>query len=131
VSTRIEVRRHQRTGPEKNQETMEHSSTAPLLLLSSNVCISIFLLCVPALYAGTRLMNEMSASRRAGTASEIYRCLFYSFLLYAGWLDFNVSYVGLVVCRQQRPLFDSAAVRNPASWLARVDAGNCLHMDNG
>jgi hypothetical protein len=89
------------------------------------------LLCVPALYAGTRLMNEMSASpKRAGSASEVYCCLF-SFLLYAGWLDLNVSYVGLVMCRQQRPLFDSTAVRNPASWLARVDAGDCLHMENG
>jgi hypothetical protein len=89
-------------------------------------------LCVPALYAGTRLMDEMSASRRERALPPRYILLLVvSFCLYAGWLDLNVSYVGLVVCRHQRPLFDSAAVRNPASWLARVDAGDCLHMENG
>jgi hypothetical protein len=68
---------------------------------------------------------------------EIGHCLRYiflfisSFYLYAGWLDLNVSYVGLVMCRHQRPLFDLAAVQNPASWLARVDARDCLHVKNG
>jgi hypothetical protein len=89
------------------------------------------LLCVPALYAGTRLMNEMPASRRERALPPRYIVVIFSILLYAGWLDLNVSYAGLVLCRHQRPLFDSAAVRNPASWLARVDAGDCLHMENG
>jgi hypothetical protein len=89
------------------------------------------LLCVPALYAGTRLMNKMSASRGQRAMPPRYTVVYFQFMLYAGWLDLNVSYVGLVMCRQQGPLFDSAAVRNPASWLARVDAGNCLHMKNG
>jgi hypothetical protein len=51
-----------------------------------------------------------------------------SFHSYAGWLGLNVSYVSQVICRHQRSLLDLAAVRNPASWLARVDAGDCLHM---
>jgi hypothetical protein len=69
-------------------------------------------------------MNE------AGTASEVF-VVHFQFRLYAGWLDLNVSYDGLVVCRHQKPLFGLAAVRNPASWLARVDAGDCRHMENG
>jgi hypothetical protein len=86
----------------------------------------------PARRAGTRLMNEVPASRGdRGIASEIYLLFVYSSLLYAGWLGLSVSYVGLVMCRHQRPLFDSAAVRDPASWLARVDAGDCPHMENG
>jgi hypothetical protein len=60
-----------------------------------------------------------------------YIVVYFQFCLYVGWLDLNVSYVGLVVCQHQRPLFDLAVVRNPASWLARVDAGDCLHMENG
>jgi hypothetical protein len=62
---------------------------------------------------------------------DILLSIFSAFYLYAGWLDLNVSYVGLVMCQHQRPLFDLAAVQNPASWLARVDAGDCLHMENG
>jgi hypothetical protein len=87
---------------------------------------------MPALYAGARLMNEMSASRGDRALPPVYIVVYYAvFHLYAGWLDLNVSYVGLVMCRHQRPLFDLAAVRNPDSWLARVDAGDCLHMENG
>jgi hypothetical protein len=55
----------------------------------------------------------------------------FDFHLYANWLGLNISYVGQVMCRHQRPLFDLAAVQNPASWLARVDAGDCLRMKNG
>jgi hypothetical protein len=89
------------------------------------------LLCVPVLYAGTRLMKEVSASRRERALPPRYIVVYFQFSLYAGWLDLNISYVGLVMCWHQRPLFDSAAIRNPASWLARVDAGDCLHMENG
>jgi hypothetical protein len=91
-----------------------------------------FLLYVLALYAGARLMNEMSASRRDRALPPRYIVVYYSaFYLCVGWLDLNVFYVGLIMCGHQRPLFDSAAVQNPASWLARVDAGDCLHMENG
>jgi hypothetical protein len=76
-------------------------------------------------------MNKMSASRREWALPPRYAVDYLQFLLYAGWLDLNISYVGLVMCRHQRPLIDLAAVRNPASWLARVDAGDCLHMENG
>jgi hypothetical protein len=86
---------------------------------------------MPALYAGARLMNEMSASRGDRVLPPIYIVAYFlAFCLYAGWLDLNVSYVGLVMRRHQRPLFDLAAVQNPASWLARVDVGDCLHMEN-
>jgi hypothetical protein len=85
-----------------------------------------------AFSAGTRLMNEMSASRGDRALPPVYIVVYFSvFHLYAGWLGLNVFYVGLVMCRHQRPLFDLAAVRNLASWLARVDAGDCLHMENG
>jgi hypothetical protein len=90
-----------------------------------------FLLYLPALYASARLMNEMSVSRGVRALPLVYICCLYSvFHLYVGWLDLNVSYVGLVMCRHRRPLFDLAAIRNPASWLARVDAGDCIHMKN-
>jgi hypothetical protein len=76
-------------------------------------------------------MNEMSASRGDRALPPVYIGVYFSvFRLYAGWLDLNVSDVGLVMCQHQRPLFDLDAVRNPASWLARVDAGDCLHMEN-
>jgi hypothetical protein len=81
-------------------------------------------------YASTRLMNEVPASRGGRAMSPSYIVVYLQLYLYAGWLELNVSYVGLVMCRRQRPLFDLAAVRNPASWLARVDAGDCLHMEN-
>jgi hypothetical protein len=55
----------------------------------------------------------------------------FDFRLYASWLGLNVSYVGQVMCQHQRPLFDLAAVRNLASWLASVDAGDYLHMKTG
>jgi hypothetical protein len=110
---------------------MEHSSTPSFLLLKLNVCIFI-LLCVPTLYAGARLMNEMSASREDRALPPVYNCCLCSvFHLYVGWLDLNISYVGLVMCRHQRPLFDSAAVRNPALWLARVDAGDLSTHEKG
>jgi hypothetical protein len=77
-------------------------------------------------------MNEMSAPRgRSGNVGAVYFLVYFQFLFYAGWLGLNISYVGLVTCRHQRPLFDLAAIRNPVSWLARVDAGDCLHMENG
>jgi hypothetical protein len=79
------------------------------------------LLCVPALYAGTRLMNKMSASRRERALPLRYTVVYFQFMLYASWLDLNVFYVGLVMCRHQRPLFDSAAVRNPASCVTTQD----------
>jgi hypothetical protein len=87
---------------------------------------------MPALYAGTRLMNEILASQRDRALPPRYIVVYFlAFHLYAGWLDLNVSYVGLVVCRHQRPLFDLAIVQNLASWLARVDVGDCQHMENG
>jgi hypothetical protein len=75
-------------------------------------------------------MNEMSASRGVRALPPVYTVVVYIqfFHLYVSWLDLNVSYVGLVMCQHQWPLFDLAAVQNPASWLARVDAGDGLHI---
>jgi hypothetical protein len=111
---------------------MEHSSTPPLLLLRRTMYVfPYFTLCAGTL--GRHKTNEGSAGipGESGHCLRVMLLFIYCFLLYAGWLDSNVSYVGLVMCRHQRPLFDLAAVRNPASWLARVDAGDCLHMENG
>jgi hypothetical protein len=58
---------------------MEHSSTPSLLLVKLNVCISI-LLYVPALYAGARLMNEMSASRGDRALPPVYIVVYFQFL---------------------------------------------------
>jgi hypothetical protein len=57
---------------------MEHSSTLSLLLMKLNVCISI-LLCVPALYAGARLMNEMLASRGDRALPPVYIVVYFQF----------------------------------------------------
>jgi hypothetical protein len=58
---------------------MEHSSTPSFLLLKLNVCISI-LLCVLALYAGARLMNEMSAFRGDRALPPVYIVVYFQFL---------------------------------------------------
>jgi hypothetical protein len=60
---------------------MEHSSTPSFLLLKLNVGISI-LLYVPALYAGARLMNEMSASRGDRALPPVYIVVYVQFFIY-------------------------------------------------
>jgi hypothetical protein len=60
---------------------MEHSFTPSFLLLKLNVCISI-LLYVLALYAGARLMNEMSASRRDWALPPVYIVIYFQFFVY-------------------------------------------------
>jgi hypothetical protein len=57
---------------------MEHSSTPSLLLVKLNVRISI-LLCVPALYVGAKLMNEMSASRGNRALPPVYIVVYFQF----------------------------------------------------
>jgi hypothetical protein len=68
--------------------TVEHSSASSFLLLKLNVCISI-LLYVPALYAGARLMNEMSASRGDRALPSVYNVVYFQFLFICrlAWFD--------------------------------------------
>jgi hypothetical protein len=65
----------------RNQAAMEHSSAPSFLLLKLNVCISI-LLYVPELYAGARLMNEMSASRGDRALPPIYIVVYFQLFVY-------------------------------------------------
>jgi hypothetical protein len=97
--------------------TMEHSLASPFLHLRAK-CMYLYITQVLALYAGTELMNEISALRKI--VGLLLVCL--SIILVISIicrLDlFSFSYVGPVVCWHQRPLFDLATVHKPASWLS-------------
>jgi hypothetical protein len=84
---------------------MEHSSTPSFLLLKLNVCISI-LLSVPALYAGARLMNEISASRGDRALPPVYIAVYFqfSFVCWLAWFE-------CFLCRPSNVSAPKAALR--------------------
>jgi hypothetical protein len=85
----------------RNQETMERSSTPPLLLLSSTMYVfSYFALC-------RHKTNKWSVGipRRSGTASELYRCLFSVFVICRqAWFEY-------FLCRPSNVSAPKAALR--------------------
>jgi hypothetical protein len=97
---------------------MEYSPTSPFLLLRSKMYVSLYRLGAGAVCR--HRTNEWNFGTKNNVGLPLVCLSIISVISIICRLAlFRFSYVGLVMCRHQRPPLDLTTVFNPASWLSK------------